>query len=357
MSPPYLDVCKHRSVNSASTFMKLYRPQLRSRYMQVHCCGALLVTLSLLLSMGCRKPQRVTIAVIPRTSGTLLWEPEHRGAEDAAESIGAQIYWNAPTREGDVTGQIALIDHVMAECYQGLVLTPNQSLALITPIRRALAHGLPIVIVSSSLPVPAGANLSYVLNDEVEGAHIAARRVAQILHGHGTVAILGINPSIAGIMVRTRSFESFISQNYPAIHVVERHMGSFNVPHEQEVAEETLEAHPDLDAIVALMWSSARGAISTIDNNPGKFKAKVLAFDPEDTLFTSPSLDSLIVQNSREMGNIAVLLIHARLSGRSAPALITLKPILITRSNAHSEEVLHMTTMDWHPGWNLSHTP
>lgn len=315
------------------------------------------MTLSLLLSAGCRKPRSVTIAVIPRTSGTLLWEPEHRGAEDAAESIGAQIYWNAPTREGDVTGQIALIHHVIAEDDQGLVLAPSQSLPLITPVRRALALGLPIVIVSSPLPVPAGANLSYVLNDEVEGGHIAARRVAQLLHGHGTVAILGINPSVAGIMVRARSFESLISQNYPAIHVIERHMGSFNVPHEQEVAEEALEAHPDLDAVVALMWPSARGAISTIDNNPGKFKAKVIAFDPGDILFTSPSLDSVVLQNTREMGSIAVQLIHTRLSGRSAPALITLKPILVTRANAHSEEVLHLTTMDWHPGWNLSHMP
>lgn len=313
--------------------------------------------LALLFSAGCHRPSTVTIAVIPRTSGSLLWEPEHRGAQDAAESIGAQIYWNAPTREDDVAGQIALIEHVVAGNYQGLVLTPNQSLALITPVRRALAHGLPIVIVSSPIPVPAGDNLSYILNDEQEGGRIAARRVAQLLHGRGTIAILGINPDIAGIMVRAQSFEHSLAQNSPEIHIVERHTGSFNVPHEQEVAEEALEAHPDLDAIVTLMWSSARGAMSTIDNNPKKFRAKVISFDPEDILFTSPSLDSVVVQNTRKMGNLAVRLIHARLSGKSAPALITLEPILVTRANANSEEVRHMTTMDWRPGWNLSHTP
>lgn len=337
--------------------MKLYPSKLDPRYNRFCINWTLIAALSLLFSVSCRKPTKVTIAVIPRTSGTLLWEPEHRGAQDAAESIGAQIYWNAPTREGDVTGQITLIDHAIADGYQGLVLAPSQSLALITPVRRALARGLPIVIVSSPISVPAGSNLSYVLNDEEVGGRIAAQRVAQLLHGHGTVAILGINPDIAGIMLRTQSFESFLSKHYPAIHVIERHTGSFNVPHEQEVAEEALEAHPDLDAIAALMWSSARGAISTIDNNPGKFKAKVVAFDPEDILFTSPSLDSVVVQNTREMGNLAVQLVYSKLSGNSAPALITLKPILVTRSNAHSEEVLHMTTMNWRPGWDLSHTP
>lgn len=316
-----------------------------------------LTMFSLLFSIGCHRPSPVTIAVIPRTSGSLLWEPEHRGAQDAAEGIGAQIYWNAPTREDDIAGQIALIEHVVAGNYRGLVLTPNQSLALITPVRRALAHGLPIVIVSSSIPVPAGDKLSYILNDEEEGGRIAARRVAQLLHGRGTIAILGIDPDIAGIMVRAQSFEHFLAQNNPNIHIVERHMGSFNVPHEQEVAEETLDAHPDLDAIVTLMWSSAHGAMSTIDNNPEKFKAKVISFDPEDISFASPSLDSVVLQNTREMGNLAVKLIHARLSGKSAPALITLEPILITRANANSDEVRHMTTLDWRPGWNLSHTP
>ncbi|WP_348267874.1 substrate-binding domain-containing protein [Edaphobacter paludis] len=316
-----------------------------------------LAMLSLLFSVGCHNRKSVTIAVIPRTSGSLLWEPEHRGAQDASEGFGAQIYWNAPTREDDIAGQIALIEHVVAGNYQGLVLTPNQSLALITPVRRALARGLPIVIVSSSIPVPAGDKLSYILNDEEEGGRIAARRVAQLLHGRGTIAILGINPDIAGIMVRAQSFEHFLAQNNPEIHIVETHTGSFNVPHEQEVAEEALDAHPDLDAIVTLMWPSARGAMSTIDNNPEKFKAKVISFDPEDLSFTSPSLDSVVVQNTRKMGNLAVKLIHARLSGKSAPALITLEPILVTRANANSEAVRHMTTMDWNPGWNLSHTP
>jgi ribose transport system substrate-binding protein len=337
--------------------MKLSLVNMGHRRHQFRLIWTSLALLSLLLCVSCHRPKPVTIAVIPRTSGTLLWEPAHRGAQDAAEGIGAHIYWNAPTREDDVAGQIALIEHVVSGNYQGLVLAPNQSLALITPVRRALAHGLPIVIVSSPIPVPPGDKLSYVLNDEEMGGRIAAHRVALFLHGRGSIAILGINPDVAGIMVRAHSFEHFLAQNYPAIHIVERHTGSFNVPHEQEVAEETLGAHPDLDAIVALMWPSARGAMSTIDNNPERVKTRVIGFDPEDVLFASPSLDSVVMQNTRQMGDLAVQLIHTKLSGKSVPARITLEPILVTRDTVNSEEVRHMTTMDWRPGWSWSHTP
>lgn len=352
-----LEGCKPHSVNSARSFMKSSLFNIRNRCGELHLCRIALATLVVLSGVSCRRPGPVTIAVIPRTSGTSLWEPAHRGAQDAAQAIGARIYWNSPTREDDVAGQIALIEHVVAKGDQGLVLAPNQSLALITPVQRVLAHGLPIVIISSPMPIPAGGYLSYILNDEDAGARIAAQRLALLLHGRGTIALLGINPDVAGIMKRARSFESYLAENYPAIHIVERHTGSFNIPHEQEIAEETLAAHPDLDAIVALMWSSARGAMSTIDNNPGKLKAKVIAFDAEDLQFNSPSLDSAVIQDTRRMGNLAVQLIHDRLSGRAAPSLITLQPVLVTRANANSAEIRHMTTMDWRPGWTLSHTP
>jgi ribose transport system substrate-binding protein len=327
---------------------RIFRNEVR-RGDRLDLAWASLAGLSLLFCVSCHSSTLVTIAVIPRTSGSMLWEPEHRGAQDAAEVVGARIYWNAPTREDDIGGQIALIEHVIAGNYQGLVLTPNQPLALITPVRRALAHGLPTVIVSSPIPIPAGDKLSYVLNDEEEGGRIAAQRVALLLHGRGSIAVLGINPDITGIMVRARSLEQFLAKNYPNIHVVERRIGSFNEPHEQQVAEETLKANPTLDAIVALMWPSARGAMSTIDSDPGKSTVKVIGFDPDAIGFTSASLDSVVVQNTREMGNQAVQLIRAKLHGDSTPALITLEPLLVTRDNVDSEEVRHMTTMDWRP--------
>ena len=189
-----LDGRKPHSVNSARAFMKASFFRTRQPlHLTSAQAGHRLLCCSFVSAAIDQSP--VTIAVIPRTSGSLLWEPEHRGAQDAAQGIGAKIYWNAPTREDDIAGQIALIEHVARGNYQGLVLTPNQSLALITPVRRALARGLPIVIVSSPIPVPAGDKLSYILNDEEEGGRIAARRVAHLLHGRARL------PSSASIPI------------------------------------------------------------------------------------------------------------------------------------------------------------
>jgi ribose transport system substrate-binding protein len=323
-----------------------YEDHRRSRLLAK---GTLLASLCLLLGGGCRKSKAPAIVVIPRTTGTMLWEPVHRGAEAAALSLGANIYWNAPTREDDTGGQIALIERVTAGEYAGMVIAPDQSLALVTPVRRALARGLPIVIIGSPLLIPAGGKLFYILNNEQEGGKIAAQRIASLLHGRGSVAVLGMNPDIAGIMVRTRSFEQFLTENYPNIHIVEKRLGSFNVPHEQQVAEETLKAFPSLDAIVALTAATTRGALSTIDSDPAYRSIKVIGFDPDQREFSSASLDSVILENMPEMGDRAVSLIHAEREGKPVPSQMEVEPMLVTRENVNSDEVLRRTSMDYRP--------
>src|SRR5215475_13843594 len=66
-----------------------------------------------------------TIALIPQTSGVMLWDGGRRGATEAAGRHNYQIYWNAPRSENDVEGQISLVDRVVRRKCKGLVLAPN----------------------------------------------------------------------------------------------------------------------------------------------------------------------------------------------------------------------------------------
>ena len=303
---------------------------------------------SLFMVNGCGTPPTPIIAVIPRTSGTPFWEPVHVGAEIAARSTNIKIYWNAPTREDDIQGQIALVDAVIDRKYQGLILAPDQALALITPVRRALSKGTHTVIIGSPLPIPAGGKLSYILNDEEVAGQMAAARLGELLNGEGSVAILGINPDIAGIMTRTRSIELALSRQYPRIKIIEKRAGSFNVPHDQQIAEETLQANANLNAIVAVSSASTRGACSALSRSSWLRSVKLIGFDePDPALFRGDTVDSIIVQNSREMGIAAVRNIAAQLSGRAVPAEVKLKPLLLTRRNLDSREMRQVLSMEW----------
>lgn len=316
---------------------------------RIRTATSLVLLSALIAATGCRWSDTTSIAVIPRTSGTILWEPEDVGAETAAAALGERIYWNASTREDDIDGQIALVDRMRPGKYRGLVLAPDHARALITPVRRALASGLPIVVVGSPLPIPANEHLAYVLNDEQEGGRLAAQRASALLQGQGKVALIGIDPDIAGIVTRAESFEQCLLAESHGISIVARRMGTFNFGHEQEGAEELLRAHPDLDVIVALTAPAIRGALSALQSQSSSRNVKVIGFDPEGVPFEDLHLDSVIVQNTRLMGDQAVRLIHARLAGQPFPAPIKLSPTLVTRQNLNSLEVQAMLYARWQP--------
>jgi len=304
---------------------------------------------ALFLLAGCRKNPQIAIAVVPRTCGDMLWEPEHGGAQKAAFETGARLYWNAPTREDDVDGQIALVERISSENFQGLVLAPDQSRALITPVRRAMQHGLSVVIVGSPLPVPPSDRLSYVLNDEEAGGRLAAQRLGTILHGRGSVAILGIDSDIAGIVLRARSLEQFLATHYPNIHILKM-IGSFNLPHEQQVAAETFKANPDLDVVVTLTSTSTVGVVSALASMRPSHRISIIAFDPDSNLgFDSPNLDSVVIEDTRKMGADAVQLIAAKLHGATVPAVTLLEPVLVLRENVNSTQVQQLLSRDWRP--------
>lgn len=333
--------------------------------MRVHVAAVMVryldaaVLLMLLLLPGCHSLNNRVIALIPRTTGTRFLEQEHQGAETAAARFGARIYYNAPDREDDIEGQISFVDRVTPAKFSGLILSPSHALALITPVRRVLDRGVPTVILGSPLPLAPRDRLHYVLNDEEVAGQLAAQRVALLTHGHGTVLVLGENPDIYGIMARVRSLEAALSQHSPDVRVIKR-QGTFNMLREQQTAEQALKDNPDVKVIVALMWSSARGAISVIEDSARYSEVKVVAFDPDEspTSYDIPSLDSAIVQDVGMMGRRAVEILQQETEHAPAPSLIIVKPLLITKVN-RDDPLVHALTDFGRTSdkWDISRVP
>ena len=314
-------------------------------------CGRTTVRLTALLlcvlSSNCNRSSKL-IAVIPRSCGTVLWEPEHAGAAHLARKSGVELYWNAPPREDDVEGQIALMNKAVDRGSSGVILTPDETLPLRTPVRRIISQGIPMVIVGTHLGIAPSAKLSYVLNDDEEGGQMAARRLGAILNGTGSVAIVGLNPQLTGITARERSLESTLAREFPGIYVIARRLGHYSVPQEQQIAEDLLHGGVQIDAIVALSASSTRGAYYALVEFDKIHVIKLIGFD-QDLIppLRSGGIDSIVMQRTYEMGQTAMKLMLSQLQGESAPGATTVAPILMTRENLDSPEVSSQLLANW----------
>lgn len=304
--------------------------------------------LSLCFALSACSRTSNTVAVIPRACGTPLWEPEHAGAAHVAHRKGWTVYWNAPTREDDVAGQIDLLEKVVTRHYAGIIISPDEALPLRSPIRRIVSEGLPVVVVGTNLGIAPGTKLSYILNDDAAGGQMAARRLGKILNGKGSIAILGINPQLTGITARERSFESTLEREYPNIHVVARRLGYYSVPQEQQVAEDLLNGGEALDAIVALSHISTRGAFYALVEFHKTRTIKLIGFD-QDLMppIRTGGIDSVVMESTYDMGRMAMEIMNAEIRGQNVPGVSVVAPLLMTKENIDSPQIRQQLTADW----------
>jgi ribose transport system substrate-binding protein len=304
----------------------------------------------LLLPVSCQTRKNPKIAFIPMTTGSTFWEAEHAGAEAAARKLKCDIYWNAPAQEDDVESQVALLQRISAGGYQGLVLAPDHALALLAPVRRAVAAGIPTVVIVTPLALPPSAKLSYIITDEEEAGRMVGDRLGSVLHGKGSVAVLGVDPDITGIMLRLRSLESHLEKHFPAIRIVARGPGAFNAAEAQQATFEVLSSNSEVGAVLSLTAVSTRAAFFALKSRNELGMVKLLGCDQDLDMLHQLRLggiDSVLAVDTYRMGYEAVRQIAARIRNKPVPDRIVLAPLLVTRENVGSRTVQDLTDMRW----------
>jgi ribose transport system substrate-binding protein len=309
---------------------------------QPHQYGRALAGLLLLMMAGCAK-RPLTIAAIPMVAIDQIWLDEHVGILRAAAQEHVRIYWNAPDREGDVQRQISLVEQVENARYAGLILAPEQELALTLPVEQVLASGMPVVIVHAPLALPPGGRLVYVVNDEQKTGELAAQILGRALHGVGRIAIMGVQPLHPSMMQRMRAFEQAIASEYPEITIDRRIPDTPDDLASEENASTLMRSAEKVDAIFALDDTAGLGAERAIRGlAPGELPVIVVC--GQDPLLLGGvrdgSIRAVLAEDSLTMGYKATLEIMRMRKGLPVPGMLVVQPILLTRSSLHDPAVL-----------------
>jgi ribose transport system substrate-binding protein len=312
--------------------------------------GVVLVLLALQSLTGCRLWRASSeITAIPLFATENLATCEHVGMEESLAETKLRLHWNGPS-DGDVQRQIDLLnDAVKGESY-GITFEPRSLYAANSVIEEAAARGIPVVIMLHPVPLESRPHISFVLEDIAEGARLAAERIALVTHGRGTVLLVGLDSLTPGGVDRFDAVESSLHELAPGIVVKARIAGpptiSFFVP----LIRQTLQQQPGLIAIVALDSHAAYAAAEVVHELGAQSRVGIVAFDQNTEVLASlrrGGVDSVIVQNMREMGHVAIRNIVADRSGKVVPLLTYVKPVLVTRENIDNDNVQQLLLMNW----------
>jgi ribose transport system substrate-binding protein len=151
-------------------------------------------------------------------------------------------------------------------------------------------------------------------------------------------------------MIRARAFEAALNNNFPQISIVAREEGSPNIAELQQITLHMLVNYPQLDAILALDAVATAGTLDQLRALGKTRSIKLIGCDQETTLMffvRQGEVDSIIIQNSNEMGSLAVRWIAARRRGEAVPDKVELPPVLVNKSNIDSPGIQKLLAVDW----------
>ena len=278
--------------------------------------------------------------MIPKGQAHVFWQTVRAGAERAAAEEHVEMIWMAPAAETDLTGQANIIEDFVNRHVDAIVLAPSHRKALVPAATRAASAGIPLVVIDSGMDFDQ--RVSFVSTDNRQGGVLAARRMGELLHGRGTVAVLGIAAGSGSGLERESGFQETMRAEFPNIQIAGYQFTESDRTRALTVAEDFLTRFPALDGLFASNESSAVGAARAVTNRGLRGKVHVVGFDSSSDLIQAVrdgSVDALVVQQPFRMGYEGVRAAVAALRHQPVAPRIDTGTVMVSRDNLDSPEV------------------
>ncbi len=285
-----------------------------------------------------------TIAFVPKALNSPFWAEMQQAAEREAAAQGVHLVSLAADRETDVERQHQIIENLIQQRVDAILLSPAGSKELVPAIRKANEAGIPVLILDTRIDRAAAESmgarvLTFIGSDNFEGGAVAGRYLAARLGGRGNVAII---EGISGHETADRRRLGFLNgvETHPGIRVVASQTADWERARAYTVAENLLQAHPDLAAIFAANDEMALGALEAVAAARRLGRVLVVGFDAiPDALanIASGRLSGSVAQFPGEMGRLGVRHAAALLrDGIAPPEEILTRVEMIDRTNVGS---------------------
>jgi ribose/xylose/arabinose/galactoside ABC-type transport system permease subunit/ABC-type sugar transport system substrate-binding protein len=306
-----------------------------------------LVALAAAVRFSAHSPVRgreLTIAFVPKALNSPFWAQMQLAAEREAKARSVRLVALAADRETDVERQYQIIENLIQQKVDAILLAPAGSRELVPAIRKANDAGIPVLVLDTRIDAASARSVgatveTFIGSDNFEGGAIAGRYLAKALGGHGTVAVI---EGISGHETADRRRLGFLGgvKPYAGIRVVASQTADWERARAYTVAENLLQAHPELDAIFAANDEMALGALEAVDAAGRSGRVRVVGFDAIPDALSNIAKGRLlgsVAQFPGEMGRLGVRYAIALVrEGTRPPPEVLTRVEMIDRSNVEA---------------------
>jgi fructose transport system substrate-binding protein len=222
---------------------------------------------------------KVKVGLITKTDTNPYFVKMKQGAEQAAKSENVQLTTAAGKFDGDNAGQVTALENMVASGVKGVLITPNDSKAIVPAIAKARAKGV-LVIALDTPPEPQSAvDALFATDNEKAGELIGAYAKAAMAGKQVKIATLDLAP---GVSVGVQRHDGFIkgfgvTDSDPAV-VCSQDTGGDQAKG-QAAMETCLQKAPDINLVYAINEPAALGAYTAIKAKGREQDVTIVAID------------------------------------------------------------------------------
>ncbi|MFE6826010.1 substrate-binding domain-containing protein [Streptomyces sp. NPDC057690] len=252
------------------------------------------------------------------------------GAKAEAKKLGVDL--TVTDAQNDASQQANQLQNFTSSGLDSIIVNPVDSDAASNSVKAADKAKIPVIAVDRG--VNKATVDALVASDNVAGGELAAKTVAEKLGGTGKIVILQGQAGTSAARERAEGFAKGLKA-YPGIQVLAQQPADFDRTKGLDVMSNLLQAHPDVQGVIAANDEMALGAIKALGAKAGK-SVQVVGFDgtPDGlAAVKNGTLYASVAQQPSQLGKIAVDNALKALQGKKVEQTVKVPVKVVTKEN------------------------
>jgi ribose transport system substrate-binding protein len=211
---------------------------------------------------GAAQPARETIALFTKNQTNPYFQTVRVAAHAAGKELNVDVVDYIPTKPDSIPEQMSQIEDAITKKPNAAVFIPVDAKAMVPGVEKFNAANIPVVnLIDRS---DGGQFVSFMGCDDFAVAEQTAKHLLEKMGGKGNVIII---EGVGGSSNNTKRVGGFKKalEAYPNIKLLASQPGNFQRAQALQVTENLLQAHRQIDGILAANDAMALGAIEALD--------------------------------------------------------------------------------------------
>ena len=255
------------------------------------------------------------------------------GVEAYARKLGIEVI--AMDAKNDSATQVSQVQDLLSRDIDALIYLPAGAAAAAVPARLAHQQGIPVINVDRNAAGEPGD--TFIATDNAASAYEVCKHIIGLAGGSGEMIMIhgqrGTTPEIE----RTKGCKRAIEENPKVALVAEQWSGQWSQAEGLNIAQNLLQAHPNVRIIFAQADGLALGAAQAVKVSGMTKRVYIGGFDGDTTalpILAKGGFDATATQQVRGIGRLAVDSAIKLAAGGKLPAEQLLPGFLTTPENA-----------------------